>query len=195
MTAPGPTAITKLLVEINNGQPQAMEQLLLLVYDELRRLAASYLRRERPDHTLQPTALVHEAYLRLVEQELPWANRAHFFGVAAQMMRRILIDHARGVHAEKRGRGGVKLALDEVVELSDERLADLLALDEALTELATFDPQKSQIVELRFFAGLSIEQTAAVLGLGTATVNRQWRIAKAWLHHQVSRGSEECPLL
>jgi RNA polymerase sigma factor (TIGR02999 family) len=163
--------------------------LLPLVYAELRRLAASYLRRERPDHTLQPTALVHEAYLRLVDQtQARWQNRAHFLGVAAQMMRRILVDHARGHRAEKRGGDFQILSLDENIDVSGERAADLVALDEALKRLAELDPQKSRVVELRFFGGLSVEETAEVLGVSAPTVKRQWRMAKAWLYGQVQKG-------
>jgi RNA polymerase sigma factor (TIGR02999 family) len=187
MSSAQPHDITQLLVASSRGDSDALNQLLPMVYDELRRLADRYLRREREDHTLQATALVHEAYLRLVDQNVPWQNRAHFFGIAAEMMRRILIDHARGLQAAKRGSGGIKLALDEVIDLSDERAADLIALDDALKALAEIDPQKSRIVELRFFAGLSIEETAKVLDIGTATVIRQWRMAKAWLFHEVSK--------
>jgi len=187
MTLPEQPNVTELLVASHRGDPEALNKLLPLVYDELRRVAERYLRRERPDHTLQATALVHEAYLRLIDQDVPWQNRAHFFGIAAEMMRRILIDHARGMQAAKRGGGGIKLPLDEVISLSDERAADLIVLDEALNELAKIDPQKSRIVELRFFGGLSIEETAEVMGIGTATVVRQWKLAKAWLFHEVSK--------
>ena len=178
--------VTSLLVASSKGDQEALNQLLPLVYDELRRLADRYLHRERSDHTLQATALVHEAYLRLIDQRVSWANRAHFFGVAAEMMRRILIDHARSRQAAKRGSGGIKISLDDVLELTDERAADLIALDDALKALAEFDPQKARVVELRFFGGLSIEETAAVMGVGTATITRQWRLAKAWLYHELS---------
>jgi RNA polymerase sigma factor (TIGR02999 family) len=187
MTPPHTQEVTQLLAKLSNGDRTALDELLPLVYEELRRLADRYLRRERSDHTLQATALVNEAYLRLVDQNVPWQNRAHFFGVAAEMMRRILVDHARSHQAQKRGSGGVKLSLDEAINMSDERATDLISLDEALQALAEFDPQKSRIVELRFFAGLSIEETAKVLGIGTATVIRQWRMAKAWLYHEVSK--------
>lgn len=183
--------ITQLLVASSRGDSDALNQLLPVVYNELRRLAERYLRQERSDHTLQATALVHEAYIRLVDQNVPWQNRAHFFGVAAEMMRRILIDHARGHMAAKRGSGGIKLSLDDVINLSDERAADLVALDDALKALAEFDPQKSRIVELRYFGGLSIEETAKVLDIGTATVTRQWNLAKAWLYHEITKGSDE----
>ncbi|MDX6695819.1 MAG: hypothetical protein QOF02_3422 [Blastocatellia bacterium] len=191
MTPPHTQEVTQLLAKLSHGDRTALDELLPLVYDELRRLADRYLRRERSDHTLQATALVNEAYLRLVDQNVPWQNRAHFFGVAAEMMRRILVDHARSHQAQKRGSGGVKLSLDEAINMSDERATDLISLDEALTALAAFDPQKSRLVELRFFAGLSIEETAKVLGVGTATVIRQWRTAKAWLYHEVSKSSDE----
>jgi RNA polymerase sigma-70 factor, ECF subfamily len=187
MTIPEPINVTELLVASSHGDPEALNKLLPLVYSELRRVAERYLRHERSDHTLQATALVHEAYLRLIDQNVPWQNRAHFFGIAAEMMRRILIDHARGLQAAKRGSGGIKLPLEEVINLSDERAADLLDLDEALKALAEIDPQKSRIVELRFFGGLSIEETAEVMGIGTATVIRQWKLAKAWLYHEVSK--------
>jgi RNA polymerase sigma factor (TIGR02999 family) len=191
MTPSEPNEITKLLEASREGDEEALNKLLPLVYQELRRLAGHYLRRERPDHTLQPTALVHETYLRLIDQNVSWQNRAHFFGVAAQMMRRILVDHARSRLAAKRGSGGVKISLDDALNLSDERAGDFIALDEALERLAEFDEQKSKIVELRFFGGLSIEETAEVLGIGTATVTRQWRMAKAWLYQQVSQGTEQ----
>jgi RNA polymerase sigma factor (TIGR02999 family) len=187
MTLPEQSSVTELLVASGNGDPEALNKLLPLVYDELRRVADRYLRRERSDHTLQATALVHEAYIRLIDQNVPWQNRAHFFGIAAEMMRRILIDHARGLQAAKRGSGGIKLPLDDVINLSDERASDLIVLDEAMKALAEIDPQKSRIVELRFFGGLSIEETAEVLGVGTATVTRQWKLAKAWLYHEVSK--------
>jgi len=189
--APRLEDVTSLLVASSKGDQEALNQLLPLVYDELRRLADRYLHRERSDHTLQATALVHEAYLRLIDQKVSWANRAHFFGVAAEMMRRILIDHARSRQAAKRGSGGIKLSLDDVLEITDERAADLIALDDALKALAEFDPQKARVVELRFFGGLSIEETAAVMGLGTATITRQWRLAKAWLYHELSATDEK----
>ena len=187
MTLPEQSSVTELLVASHKGDPEALNKLLPLVYDELRRVAERYLRRERPDHTLQATALVHEAYIRLIDQDVPWQNRAHFFGIAAEMMRRILIDHARGLQAAKRGSGGIKLPLDDVINLSVERATDLIVLDEAMTALAEIDPQKSRIVELRFFGGLSIEETAEVLGVGTATIIRQWKLAKAWLYREVSK--------
>jgi len=175
--------VTQLLVELSNGNHAVVDALLPLIYDELRNLAANYLRRERRDHTLQPTALVHEAYLRLVDQRsVNWQNRAHFFGVAAQLMRRILVDHARAHNAEKRGHDFQKLSLDENIDKADERSAELIALDDALKELAEIDEQKSRIVELRYFGGLTVEETAEVLGVTPITIKRHWRMAKAWLH-------------
>jgi RNA polymerase sigma factor (TIGR02999 family) len=162
-----------------------------LVYDELRRLADHYLRQERPDHTLQPTALVHEAYLRLVDQSrVEWQNRAHFLGVAAQLMRRILVDHARRHHALKRGGFRQKLSLDEAVDYSQTPDVDLVALDDALNALEQFDERQSRIVELRFFGGLTIEETAEALSVSPATVKVDWNMAKAWLRQEISRGDE-----
>ena len=175
--------VTHLLVELSNGNHAVVDSLLPLIYDELRSLAANYLRRERRDHTLQPTALVHEAYLRLVDQtRVNWQNRAHFFGVAAQLMRRILVDHARAHNAEKRGHDFQMVSLDANIDKAAERSAELIALDDALKELAEIDEQKSRIVELRYFGGLSVEETAEVLGVTPVTIKRHWRMAKAWLH-------------
>lgn len=171
---------TALLVRWKNGDRNALDQLLPLVYDELRRLARSYLRRERSQHTLQSTALVHEAYLRLVDQNVDWQSRAHFFGIAAQMMRRILVDHARARHAAKRG-DGLKVTLDEGMALAEAQSLDVLALDRALNELAKVDEQQGKVVELRYFAGLSIEETAEAMSISAATVKREWTMAKAWL--------------
>lgn len=188
MSQQSPKDITQLLVSWNSGNRQALEDLTPLVYDELRRLAARYLRHERPDHTLQSTALVHEAYLRLVDQkQVQWQNRAHFFGVAAQMIRRILVDHARGRQAEKRGAGAVKLSLDEAIAIPERRDLDLIALDDSLNALSRLDPQQGRIVELRFFGGLSIEETAEVLKISPATVKREWTLAKAWLYRDMTR--------
>lgn len=179
--------VTQLLLAWSHGDAAAFEELLPLVYGELRQIAERYLRRERVGHTLQATALVHEAYLKLVnQQQVEWQNRAHFYGIAAHAMRRILIDHARSRQAEKRGSGEAQLSLDENLTVADERHRELIALDDALTALAAFDSQKSRIVELRYFGGLSIEETAEVLGIGTATVIRQWRLAKAWLHTEIN---------
>ena len=180
--------VTQLLIEISNGDREAVDLLLPVIYDELRKLAANYLRRERPDHTLQPTALVHEAYLRLVDQtRVNWQNRAHFFGIAAQIMRRLLVDHARRHNAEKRGQDFQKLSLDENIDRAVDRSAELIALDDALKALAVFDPQKARIVELRYFGGLSIEETADVLGVTGTTIKRHWRFAKAWLHGEMQK--------
>jgi RNA polymerase sigma factor (TIGR02999 family) len=183
---PASSEVTQLLLAYNNGDERALDRLLPLVYDELRKLADRYLYKERQDHTLQATALVHEAYLRLVDQHVSWQNRAHFFGVAAQMMRRILVDHARHNLAAKRGSGGIKLSLDESIDLSDERAADLVALDEALAALDQLDPKKRQMVELRYFGGLSVEETAKILGISVATYVREWRKAKAFLYNQIT---------
>jgi len=178
--------VTQLLIELSNGDRNAVDLLLPVIYDELRKLAANYLRRERPDHTLQPTALVHEAYLRLVDQtRVNWQNRAHFFGVAAQIMRRLLVDHARKHNAEKRGQDFQKLSLDENVDRAVQRSADLIALDDALAALAEFDQDKARLVELRYFGGLSIEETADVLGVTPTTVKRHWRLARAWLYGEM----------
>jgi RNA polymerase sigma factor (TIGR02999 family) len=172
-----------------SGTEGTLDAQFRAVYDELRALADRYLRRERPDHTLQPTALVHEAYLRLTSQHaVDWANRAQFFGVAAEMMRRILVNHALAHGAVKRGGGATRVTLDESVSWSGERDVDLIALDEALVALAGFDPRQARIVELRFFAGLGIEETGDVLGISPATVKREWSVAKAWLRRELTRG-------
>ncbi|MBD0370223.1 MAG: sigma-70 family RNA polymerase sigma factor [Pyrinomonadaceae bacterium] len=183
MAEAGSKEITQLLLELSNGNRAAVDALLPLIYDELRSLAANYLRRERPDHTLQPTALVHEAYLRMIDQtRANWQNRAHFFGVSAQMMRRILVDHARAHNAGKRGADFQKLSLEDNIDKAVERSSELIALDEALTDLAEIDEQKARIVELRYFGGLSAEETAEVLGVAAVTVKRHWRMARAWLY-------------
>ena len=183
-----PHRVTELLLAWSDGDQAALDKLVPLIYDELRRLAEHYLRRERSNHTLQPTALVHEAYLRLVDQKhMQWQNRAHFFGAATQVMRRILVDHARQHKAAKRGGAEHKVTLDEDVAFAKQRDVNLLALDDALTKLESLDPQKSRIVELRFFGGLSEEQTAKVLGVSTSTVRRQWKLAKAWLHREIGQ--------
>jgi RNA polymerase sigma factor (TIGR02999 family) len=179
--------VTRLLDAVSHGRADVLPELLPLVYDELRRLAASYLRRERADHTLQPTALVHEAYLKLVDQRLDrWQNRSHFFGIAAQAMRRILVDHARAHDAAKRGAGVERVTLDEHALLGESSSVDLIALDEALTRLATLDPRQARIVELRFFAGLEVDETARVLDVSPATVKRDWAMARAWLHRELA---------
>jgi RNA polymerase sigma factor (TIGR02999 family) len=180
--------VSKLLLNWGQGDQGAREALIPLVYDELRRLARRHLRRERPDHTLQSAALVHEAYLRLIRQDQPqWQNRAHFFGVAAQIMRHILVDHARNRVAAKRGAGVPRLTLDldAQVALPREREVDIVALDDALNQLAALDLQQSRVVELRFFGGLSIEETSVVLGISPATVKREWATARAWLQREM----------
>jgi RNA polymerase sigma factor (TIGR02999 family) len=179
--------ITQLLIDWSNGDQAALEQLMPLVYDELRRLASNYLRRERVSHTLQPTALVNEAYLKLVDQRnAKWQNRAHFFGISAQLMRRILVDHARQHSAAKRGGSKQqRLSITSAERVVKQPEVDLLALNEALDELTIMDPQQAQIVELKFFGGLSIEETAEVLGIGHATVERDWKMARAWLRRQL----------
>jgi RNA polymerase sigma factor (TIGR02999 family) len=179
--------VSQLLIRWKDGQNAALETLLPIVYDELRRVAHHYLQGERPGHTLQSTALVHEAYLRLaVQQPLQLQNRAHFFAVAAQLMRQILVDYARNRKAAKR-RNDCKIALDEAVELPQKRDLDVLALDEALKELARLDSQQARIVELRFFGGLSIEETSDVLEISPATVKRDWATARAWLYREMDR--------
>jgi RNA polymerase sigma factor (TIGR02999 family) len=180
--------VSELLLNWGQGDQGAREELIPLVYAELRRIARRYLWQERPDHTLQSGALVHEAYLRLVHNEPPqWQNRAHFFGVAAQLMRHILVDHARSRLAVKRGAGAPRLALDPQIGLPQKREVDLVALDDALSTLATLDPQQSRLIELRFFGGLSIEETAVVLGISPATVKREWVTARAWLQREMKR--------
>jgi RNA polymerase sigma factor (TIGR02999 family) len=180
--------ITRLLADWSNGDHQALEKLTPLIYDELRRLASRYLRHERPGHTLQSTALVHEAYMKLVGQtSVRWQNRAHFFGIAAQMIRRILVDYARGRRAGKRGSGAEKLSLDEAIALPGSPDLDLIALDDALDGLAKMDPRQSRLVELRFFAGLTLEETAEVMQMSIATAKRDWVSAKAWLSREVRR--------
>ena len=178
--------VSKLLLDWGRGDPNAREEMIPLVYGELRRIARRFLWQERPDHTLQSGALVHEAYLRLVREKSPqWKNRAHFFGVAAQLMRHILVDYARGRLAAKRGAGAPRLALDPKIALPQRREIDVVALDDALTRLAILDPQQSRLVELRFFGGLSIEETAVVLGISPATVKREWSTARAWLQREM----------
>jgi RNA polymerase sigma factor (TIGR02999 family) len=179
--------VTTLLYRWREGDRQALEQLMPLVYDELRRLAHHYLRQERSDHTLQSTALVHEAYLRLAGQNPPqWQNRAHFFGIAAHIMRQILVEYARGRGAAKRGGGACRLTLDDAMALPQQLDVDVVELDRALTELADLDAQQSRIVELRFFAGLTIEDTSEVLGISPATVKRDWVTARAWLYRAMT---------
>ena len=182
-----PEAITQLLIDWGKGDQAALDRLMPLVYSELRRLASNYLRRERAEHTLQPTALVNEAYLKLVDQRnARWQNRAHFFGIAAQLMRRILVDHARQRQAVKRGgQDQQRLSITSAETVIKQPQIDLLALNEAMDELAQLDPQQSRIVELKFFGGLSIEEIAEVLSIGHATVERDWKMARAWLRKQL----------
>ena len=179
--------VTELLVASAEGDKAALDALMPVVYDELRRLAKKYLSRERADHTLQTTALVHEAYLRLIDQNsVNWQNRAQFFGIAAQMMRRILINHANQRRAQKREGYATKISLDDAISLFEKREVDLLALNEALNDLATLDPQQAQIVEMRFFGGLTTEEITEVLGVSAATSKRDWESAKLWLRRQLS---------
>jgi RNA polymerase sigma-70 factor, ECF subfamily len=180
-----PIDVTLLLNQVGSGNQDALAELVPLVYDELRRLAAFHLRKERSDHTLQATALVHEAYLQLVGQRADWKNRSHFFGVAAQLMRRILLMYARSHKAAKRGGSARKISLDEALVFSKEQAEQLVALDELLTRMAALDPQQGRIVELRFFGGLSVEETAGLMGVSSATVKRDWAMAKAWLAREM----------
>lgn len=185
----GSRQVTELLVRWRKGDRQALDALIPLVYEELRRIAQHFLQREKPGHTLQSTALVHEAYVRMVGQNLPeWQSRAHFFGIAAQLMRQILVDHARARQAAKRGGDVFKLSLDESTAMPEQRDLDLIALDDALKSLTELDPQQSRIVELRYFAGLTIEDTSEVLGISPATVKRDWATARAWLQREMMRG-------
>jgi RNA polymerase sigma factor (TIGR02999 family) len=193
--APGTTRpimtndVTQLLVDWSNGDEGALRELLPLVYDELHRLAETYMRRERPGHTLQPTALVHEAYLRLVDQtRVRWRNRAHFIGVAAQLMRRVAVKHAERHRAAKRGGGALRMPFDEAALPGTASEEDVIALDEALERLKQLDPRQSRIVELRFFGGLTGKEMTAVLGVSQATLDREWRAARAWLRRELAAG-------
>lgn len=194
-TTPPPAAteeITQLLLAWGQGDQAALERLLPLVYEEMRQIAHHHMRRQRPDHTLQTTALVNEAYLRLVDaQRVQWQNRVHFFALAAQAMRHILVDLARARGNQKRGGGATQVALEEALIVSAERGADVLALDEALQTLAKLNARQSQIVELRYFGGLSEEETAAVLQLSPRTVRRDWSLARAWLYRELNRGQDD----
>jgi RNA polymerase sigma factor (TIGR02999 family) len=182
-----PDHVTQLLIDWSNGDKAALDKLIPLVYDELRRLARYYMRRERSGATLQTTALVNEAYLRLIDQKnVRWQNRAHFFAIAAQLMRRILIDRARKRYNSKRGGDVQKISLDEAAVVSKARAGDLVALDEALSDLEKMDQRKGKVVELRFFGGLNIEETAEVMAISPATVQREWSMAKAWLYRELS---------
>jgi RNA polymerase sigma factor (TIGR02999 family) len=189
MTPGSAPDVTQLLANWSKGDQRALEQLMPLVYGELRRLASAYLRRERSNHTLQSTALVHEAFMRLVQQqEVQWRNRAHFYAIAAQMIRRILVDYARAQHAGKRGSGALKLELDEAMAVQQAGSdIDLLGLNDALDRLAELDERQGRIVELRFFAGLSIEETAEVMHLSPASIKREWQTARAWLFREMTR--------
>jgi RNA polymerase sigma factor (TIGR02999 family) len=180
-------SITQLLLDASAGNQDAVDALFPIVYAEMRRLSTSYLRKERPGHTLQSTALVHEAYLRLIDQKVNWQSRAHFMGIAAQTMRRILLDHAKRKAAGKRGGGDIAIEFDESSIGGKVRDVNLIALDEALLELEKIDPIRSRIVEMRFFGGLSNEESAEVLGISTATVQRQWAGARAWLFHTMKK--------
>ena len=186
MTPPTREDVTQLLRAWSDGDQEALEKLMPLVYDELRRLARHYMRRERPGHILQTSALVNEAYLRLIDaSQVSWQNRAHFFAISAELMRRILVDFARAQQSQKRGAGVPAVSLDEQLDVSEQRL-DLAALDDALKALAALDPRKSRIVELRFFGGLSAEETAEVLKVSPETVKRDWKLAKVWLLRELS---------
>jgi len=181
--------VTQLLVQLGGGNRAAVNELTPLVYQELKRIAGGQLRNERPGHTLQATALVHEAYLKLVDQrDVSWQNRAHFFGVAAQVMRRILMDYAKGRVRDKRGGGMQRTTLDEALIVTADRASDLVAIDEALTRLEQLDARQAKVVEMRFFGGLSVEETAEAMGISAPTVKREWAMAKAWLHRELSSG-------
>jgi RNA polymerase sigma factor (TIGR02999 family) len=188
MSADASGDVTQLLQQWSSGQKNALDKLMPVVYAELRKLARSYLRNERPDHTLQTTALVNEAYIRLIDQQnVNWQNRAHFFGIAAQAMRRILVDHARKKQAAKRGRGERKESFDEAKGTPDKKDVDLVALDDCLVSLEQTDERQCRIVELKYFVGLSVEETAEVLEISPATVKREWAMAKAWLRRELQR--------
>jgi RNA polymerase sigma-70 factor (ECF subfamily) len=183
--------VTRLLGEIGSGKKDAMNQLLPLVYDELHRLARSYFRRERGEHTLQPTALVHEAYIRMVDQKSPMQTRGHFLAVAATQMRRILLDYARKHRAERRGGGGQKVLLEDTMAIAEQTPLDMIGLDTALTQLSKLDPEQGKLVELRFFGGLSVEETADVMGVSPATIKRSWSSARAFLHREMTGGDSD----
>lgn len=181
--------VTRLLGEIGRGRKEAINELLPLVYDELHRLARGYFRRERGEHTLQPTALVHEAYIRLVDQRAPLESRSHFLAVAATQMRRVLLDYARKHHAARRGGDGQKVLLEDTMAICQQQPVDVILLDVALDKLAALDQDQAQLVELRFFGGLSVEETAEAMGVSPATVKRSWSSARAFLHREISGGS------
>lgn len=189
MTTPAPEEMSQLLRDWSNGDQAALDKVMPVVYQELHRLAHHYMRKERLGHTLQTTALVNEAYMRLANyKKMRWQSRAHFFAVAAQVMRRILVENARSKNFAKRGGGAEKISLDETAVVSAGRTAEVIAVDDALTELESWDPRKGRIVELRFFGGLSIEETAQVLKVSPTTVQREWRSAKAWLYKAIRKG-------
>jgi RNA polymerase sigma factor (TIGR02999 family) len=190
MTTPSAHNVTQLLLAWGAGDQAARDELLPLVYEELGRMAHRHLRQERQGHTLQTSALINEAYLRLVDQPVSWQNRAHFFGIASRLMRQILVDYAIRRQQQKRGGQWQQISLAEVDNLAQRQATDLLALDEALKSLAEIDPRKSQVVELRFFGGLTIEETAEVLRVSTVTIERDWRLARTWLLRELSRGSD-----
>ncbi len=192
MDASAPADVTQLLIAWSDGDQAARERLMSVVYEELHRLARRYMRNESPGHTLQTSALVHEAFIRLVDQRnVHWQNRAHFFGIAAQMMRRILVDYARSRNFAKRGGGAVRLSLEEGLIVSDERSEEVVAVHEALEELAKIDPRQAQIVELKFFGGLSNDEAAAMLTVSPGTVARDWTMAKAWLRREISKSTSD----
>lgn len=193
--APQPSGeVTQLLSDARQGAPGAHDQLFSIVYTELRRIAANYMRRERADHTLQATALVHEAYMQLVDQtRVNWQSRAHFFGVAAQLMRRILVDHARNQGAQKRGGNAQVLSIEDSIGIASVPEVAFDELDEALNRLQQLDADQAKLVELRFFGGLTVEEAAEVMGISTATVEREWRMARAWLHHQLTAARPKNP--
>jgi RNA polymerase sigma-70 factor (ECF subfamily) len=191
---PSPGEVTQLLLDWGNGNKAALDRLTPLVHEELHRLAHRHMRLERPNHTLQTSALVNEAYVRLVDQRnLHWKNRAHFFSIASRLMRRILVDLARAHYRAKRGGGALQVSLDEAATVTRERAAELVALDEALTRLAAIDPRKSQVVELRFFGGMSVEEAAEALSVSPITIKRDWSTAKAWLYRAIGNGSANEP--
>jgi RNA polymerase sigma-70 factor (ECF subfamily) len=192
MSAGAPSQVTELLMRWSGGDRSALDELMPLVLEELKRLASRYMHSERTGHTLQTTALVNEAFLKLAdEKRVSWQGRAHFFAIASQVMRHVLVDHARTRRRAKRGGGAERIPLEQALAFSDSQSADLLALDEALTKLATIDPRKSAVIEMRFFSGMSVEETAAVLGVSTNTVIRDWGLARSWLYRELQGlGSE-----
>ncbi len=186
MSIPSSVNVTQLLLAWRNGEATALDELTPLVYDELHKLAGAYLRHERRGHTLQTSGLVNEAFVRLIDQQVDWQNRAHFFGIAAQMMRRILVDYARARQAAKRGGEEIHVGLDEALDEAEAQSAELVALDDALSSLAQFDPRQSRIVELRYFGGLTIQEAAEVMGLSDSTIEREWNTARLWLRREMT---------